>query len=108
LVISVQVRSPPRARGWYPAVVNTHCSVAATMEAILRVFSEDRRALPQAALLGGKSSRYRLPYRWNCQFRARRGFAGFLGIAPQETLSASMSDRKSRRTADFERFSEMA
>jgi hypothetical protein len=27
------------------AVVNTHCSVAATMEAILRVLSEDRRGL---------------------------------------------------------------
>src|SRR3984893_18486627 len=41
----------------------------------------------------------RLPYRWTCQFRARIGFAGFLGIAPQETLSGSMRDRKSRAHA---------
>jgi hypothetical protein len=37
--ISVQVKSPSRARAWYPAAVNTHCSVAATMEAILGVVS---------------------------------------------------------------------
>jgi hypothetical protein len=40
-----------------------------------------------------------LPYRWTCQFRARIGCAGFLGIAPQETLSGSMRDRKSRAQA---------
>ena len=41
--ISVQVRSPSRAGLGTPAVVNTHCSVAATMEAILRVFGKNRQ-----------------------------------------------------------------
>jgi hypothetical protein len=58
--------------------------------------------------LWGKSSACHLPYRWTCQFRARIGFAGFLGTAPQETLSGSMRDRKSREHADYELFSKMS
>src|ERR1700722_4981469 len=44
-----------------PAVVNTHGSVAATMEAILRVLGAESATLPQAALWG-ESSRCRSPY----------------------------------------------
>jgi hypothetical protein len=51
--------------------------------------------LPQEAPCGAKSSRCRLPYRWTGQFRARIGFAGFSGIAPQETLSGCMRERES-------------
>jgi hypothetical protein len=68
------------------------------MEAIFRVLSEDRRRFRRLPLWG-KSSRCRLPYQWTCQFRAWIGFAGFLGIAPQETLSGSMHDRKSHAHA---------
>jgi len=35
--IRVQMRSPSRARAWYSAVVDTHCSVAAMLEAFLRI-----------------------------------------------------------------------
>src|ERR1700682_1565590 len=81
-----------------PAVVNTHCSVAATMEAILRILSEDRRRFRRLPLCG-KSSRFRPPYRWSCQFRARIGFAEFRRLAPPRTLAGSMRDRKSHAHA---------
>jgi hypothetical protein len=58
--------------------------------------------------MAGQIHRCRLPCRWTCQFRARIGFAGFLGIAPQETLSGSMRDHKSRAQARFSSDSPMS
>jgi site-specific DNA recombinase len=45
-------RPASRAGLGTPAVVNTHCSVAATMEAIIRVLSEDCRCSAGCPLWG--------------------------------------------------------
>jgi hypothetical protein len=68
------------------------------MEAILRFLSEDRRPFRRLPLWGHIVP---MPLALPMDLPISRpdGFAGFLGIAPQETLSGSMRDRKSRAHA---------
>ena len=57
------------------------------------------RGLPPLQFQQLSDHRCRLQYRWTCQFCSRRGFAGFSRLAPLETFSRSMRDRKSHAHA---------
>ena len=101
LGISVQARSPSRARAWYPCR-REHSLLCRRNDG--SDSSHPRLKIVRTSACcpkRGKLFRSRPPHRRTCQFRARIGFAGFLGIAPQETLSGSMRHRKSPAHSRF-------